>query len=89
MIRKKLSSGEVVIKGDGGMGKSTLAAKYVEDHRGEYDGGVFWLYADSNIALFNSYRRLASTLKVHLEDKASDENVLTAIKRAISSTGRC
>ena len=60
------------ISGLGGIGKTELARKYIQQYSNEYDNNVIWINAESESTLAQSFRRLA-TEKLAIRTKDADE----------------
>ena len=72
----------VVLSGLGGVGKSQLAAKFIEDHLKHYN--LVWTFdAETDVTLQASYRELAQELKLIREDEKAvpPEEILARVNR--------
>ena len=86
-IHQDVSSagGICVIYGSSGVGKTSLAVEYVYGYRQNFDC-VFWLQADTDPGLAQSYRLIAMTLA--LVDGTEDQNRIVELGREwLSGTG--
>lgn len=61
------------LSGLGGIGKSELAKKYAEIHADKFDFNVVWINAESEIALENSFRKLAELPKINISSVTVNE----------------
>ena len=79
-IHQNLSSpgGICVIHGVSGVGKTSLAVEYVYNYRQNFDC-VFWLQADTDPGLAQSYRLVATTLA--LVDGTEDQTRIIELGR--------
>ena len=57
------TSGAAVVKGRGGMGKTTLARHYIQTHRNDYFG-IWWLRAQDRSTVIEDLAKLARRVKV-------------------------
>ncbi|XP_053407449.1 uncharacterized protein LOC123547232 [Mercenaria mercenaria] len=56
------------ISGLGGMGKTSLATEYSWKYREQYPGGVFWLSIESDDTMLDSFKLLASGVRLQYTD---------------------
>ena len=56
---KKRTAVVPALSGQGGVGKTQLAAAYAHDHAADYPGGIFWLVAAETTALLPQLARFA------------------------------
>lgn len=49
-----------VVTGTGGIGKTQLVRKYVNENRSKYDNNVFWINADKEESIVESFKTLAN-----------------------------
>ena len=76
----------VVLSGLGGVGKTQLAAKFMEDHLEHYN--LVWTFdAETDITLQESYRELAQELKLIREDEKAvpSEEILARVNRWLNA----
>ena len=76
----------VVLSGLGGVGKTQLAAKFMEDHLEHYN--LVWTFdAETDITLQESYRELAQELKFIREDEKAvpSEEILARVNRWLNA----
>jgi tetratricopeptide (TPR) repeat protein len=81
----------LVIYGMGGVGKTQLALRYVEEHRAKY-GSVMWIDAHTTESVRFSFERIATILKlawdtttaVTLDARLRDSPVVVAVMRWFS-----
>ena len=76
----------IVLSGLGGVGKTQLAAKFMEDHLGHYN--LVWTFdAETDITLQESYRELAQELKLIREDEKTvpPEEILARVNRWLNA----
>ena len=66
------TSGGAVVKGRGGLGKTTLAKYYIARYRASYHG-IWWLRAQSKQTMIEDLADLAATLGVGDGDSAPDQ----------------
>lgn len=67
----------IAIKGQGGMGKTTLAREYVPEYRAKYYG-IWWLPAQTRQSLTDSLRELAAVLGVTADPQAGPDGLARA-----------
>lgn len=77
--RRSSQLGRAAVPGLGGVGKTTLAAEYVDRYSKHY-AGVWWCQADSEISLFTSLAKLAVELGVAA---AAEPDLAKAAKAAL------
>jgi len=82
-IRKRLDIGGklLLINAEGGIGKTTLAAKYWYESFYEYKHAA-WLFCDGGIT--QSLKKLSPNLNVDLANFETEEKQLAALKHALS-----
>lgn len=74
--------------GMGGVGKTQIALRYANSCRTKYDA-VFWVSADNQITIEQSFRGIARTLGLIEQHSETDNNsVILAVKNWFSSTGK-
>jgi hypothetical protein len=56
----------VVLEGQGGLGKTTLAIHYARTHDDDYPGGVFWAVAGDALSLAQDLTALAPSLGIEI-----------------------
>ena len=74
--------GGVVIKGRGGMGKTTLARHYIQTHRSDYFG-IWWLRAQDRTTVIEDLAKLARRVKVaeaEVDAEANAEHALAYLQ---------
>nr|MBP7190630.1 hypothetical protein [Rickettsiaceae bacterium] len=71
-----------VIGGIGGMGKTQLALKYVNENKALYENRVRWIEAETTETLDLSFRAFASDLGIATE-KLSSSEVVGKVKKAL------
>ncbi|CAI5593996.1 MULTISPECIES: ATP-binding protein [Wolbachia] len=60
----------VSISGLGGIGKTELAKKYIEEHSKDYDNNIIWIKAETHETMVQSFLRLArDPLGIPTEDR--------------------
>lgn len=77
------SSGGTVVKGRGGMGKTTLARHYIQTHRGDYFG-IWWLRAQDRSTVVEDLARLArraSVADTGADAEANAEHALSYLQQ--------
>ena len=73
-IRRQLQrSRQVVLYGLGGVGKTQLALRYLNLHRGDYPDGRFWLRADQATTLIGDLASLAWRITPPLPEREEPE----------------
>ncbi len=84
-IKQKLEKNKLLlIHAEGGMGKTTLAAKYLNDNINQYKH-IAWLFCDNGIN--EQIKTLALMLKVDLNLYKEDDEQLLALKTAMQNLG--
>jgi tetratricopeptide (TPR) repeat protein len=84
-IQSKLTANSILlINGEGGMGKTTLAAKYLNNHLEHYKHFA-WLFCDNGI--IEEIKTLTPTLNVDLAQYPNEADQLLAIKTAMENLG--
>jgi tetratricopeptide (TPR) repeat protein len=73
--------GQQAIAGLGGVGKTQTAVEYAYRHREVYEGGVYWVTAETESTLLGGYGELARLLKLPAAQEADREVVVAAVKR--------
>jgi hypothetical protein len=75
---KKKSFQSVGLYGIGGVGKSTVASKYVEHNLNEKKlGAMFWIYGQTDMSMKQSFTRVAKVLELpDVKDQEHDENFI-------------
>src|SRR5205809_7461251 len=68
------------ISGLGGIGKTQTALEYAYRYRSDYDA-VFWVRADSTLALTSSLVELARVLKLPERNEQNQEIIVQAVLR--------
>ena len=68
-----------VCHGLGGIGKTQLVLKYVDEHHQEYQN-VFWFVAETKDQLLLNYRDLAEKLSLPIDEKSSPEKIAGQVK---------
>ncbi len=82
-IKQKLEKNNLLlINAEGGMGKTTLAGKYLEDNLDKYKHYA-WLFCDTSIT--EQMKTLAQQLHVDLKEYADENAQLIAIKTAMEN----
>ncbi|MEO6730287.1 MAG: tetratricopeptide repeat protein [Ferruginibacter sp.] len=85
-VKKKLETyGLLMINSEGGMGKTTLAAKYLND-RQQYYKHYAWLFCDKGI--IEQMKTLAASLHIDLGQNKSEDEQLLVIKTAMQNLPR-
>ena len=77
----------VVLSGLGGVGKTQLATKFIEDHLKRYS--LVWTFnAESNLTLQEDYHKLAQELKLIREDEKTvpPEEILVRVNRWLKAS---
>ena len=77
----------VVLSGLGGVGKTQLATKFIEDHLKRYR--LVWTFdAESNVTLQEGYHKLAQELKLIREDEKTvpPEEILVRVNRWLKAS---
>ncbi|KAH6617434.1 hypothetical protein F5144DRAFT_633667, partial [Chaetomium tenue] len=67
-----LPGGSVLIHGLGGMGKSSIAVKFVYDHSDVYNPLIFWFPADNRQKAIATAARVCKELGINLGDPANE-----------------
>ncbi len=75
------------ISGLGGIGKTQAALEYAYRYRTEYDA-VFWVRADSAIALFSGFVGLARLLEIPERDEKDQNIIVEAVLRWLRTNTR-
>jgi tetratricopeptide (TPR) repeat protein len=75
----------VVAKGQGGVGKTSLAREYAYRHLTTYSV-IGWIDAETPTSLMTSYARLARLLKLPQADAREEEIVRDAVRKWLSAT---
>ncbi|MEO8110318.1 MAG: tetratricopeptide repeat protein [Ginsengibacter sp.] len=82
-IKQKLEKNNLLlINAEGGMGKTTLAGKYLENNLNTYKHYA-WLFCDTSIT--EQMKTLAQQLHVDLKEYANEDAQLVAIKTAMEN----
>ena len=76
----------VVLKGQGGLGKSTLARRYVEVHGGDYHGGL-WIHAGTRQAVIDGLMALCAPLGLEVPDTPREQHA-QAVLRKVEASGK-
>jgi hypothetical protein len=63
----------MVLHGLGGMGKTQLALRYLNLHRGDYPDGCFWLRADQGTTLIGDLASLSWRIRPPLPEREEPE----------------
>ncbi|MFT3909841.1 MAG: tetratricopeptide repeat protein [Ferruginibacter sp.] len=85
-VKEKLTKHSMLlINAEGGMGKTTLAAKFLEDNLANYTHYA-WLFCDAGI--IEQFKTLASPLGIDLSNYATEEEQLLAIKTKLENIGK-
>lgn len=72
--------------GMGGVGKTQIALRYANASRENFDA-IFWISAENNITLGQSFREIARMLSLIKADTETDDNTVTLeVKQWLSST---
>ena len=88
-VRVRLRAGGgvgVVLKGEGGRGKSTLARRYAEVHGGDYHGGL-WIHAGTRQAVIDGLIALCAPLGLEVPDTAREHHA-QAVLRKVEASGK-
>ncbi|XP_045170230.2 uncharacterized protein LOC123532733 [Mercenaria mercenaria] len=72
----------LAICGLGGIGKTSLASEFCYQYREQYPGGVFWIAAEDNVSLLESFHRLSARIGV---GDANLTDIMTSILYWLSS----
>jgi tetratricopeptide (TPR) repeat protein len=76
-----------VLRGAGGVGKTTLAVEYAYQHRGQFDT-VWWVRAEQPTTLVNDLTELAVTLGVADPEEANQQLAVAAVRRWLADHDR-
>ena len=88
-VRTRLRAGGrvgVVLKGEGGRGKSTLARRYAEVHGGDYHGGL-WIHAGTRQAVIDGLMALCAPLGLQVPDTPREQHA-QAVLRKVEASGK-
>ena len=81
-VRTRLRAGRhagVVLKGEGGRGKSTLARRYAEVHGGDYHGGL-WIHAGTRQAVIDGLMALWPP-ELQVPDTPREQHAQTVLRK--------
>ncbi|MCA7010368.1 tetratricopeptide repeat protein [Wolbachia endosymbiont of Tribolium confusum] len=68
------------ISGLGGIGKTELARRYIQEYSNDYYNNVIWINAESEVTLIESFTRLAKDkLRIDTKDTNGEEKDIQAI----------
>lgn len=76
-----------IVKGQGGIGKSSLAREYARQHAGDYDG-VIWVDAETETGLIAGLKRLAPHIEVAGLDQMAEPDQARTLLEALPTKGR-
>jgi tetratricopeptide (TPR) repeat protein len=76
-----------LLRGAGGVGKTTLAVEYAYQHRGQFDT-VWWVRAEQPTTLANDLTELAVTLGVADPEEANQQLAVAAVRRWLADHDR-
>lgn len=79
------SVSNLIISGVGGVGKTTIAKKYIQMYGYLYDL-IWWISAESSETILHEYEQLAIELKLVKNNENKENDIVNIVKQWMSST---
>jgi tetratricopeptide (TPR) repeat protein len=79
LARKLRNGGRVAVHGLGGIGKTQLAARYVQQYRDSYPNGTFWVRGETGDSLVADLSSLAWQLKLPESMQSQQKHQVAAV----------
>jgi tetratricopeptide (TPR) repeat protein len=81
-----ISNGRVAIYGLGGIGKTQLALRYIDQHKSDYKI-IWWVKSGEPTTLASDYAELAEKLDLPKKDETDQKVIIEAVRNCLSQKG--